>query len=65
MEPKEHILELVDFTPERPHQPACLQFTADGMLVQVDGQFYKDAKGTYHHTHTFYDGTEKELLWEE
>lgn len=60
-----HTLEMVDFTPEKPHQAACLQFTADGILVQVDGEFYRDKAGLYHHTHVFKDGVEMELVWEQ
>lgn len=52
-----HRIEFVDY------ENGWLTYMADGKQVDVNGEFYRDSNGTYHHTHIFEDDTELELTW--
>ncbi len=60
---KKHTIEVIDFTPETSSQPAYLCYEADGKQISVSGEFYRDKKGNYHHTHIFEDETVMDVVW--
>ena len=56
-----HTVEFYELEKGNYNQGDSLIYFADGIEVNVSGEFYVDRKGTLHHTHEFEDGTEIEL----
>lgn len=58
---KKHTIKVIDF--EKKGRYNWVMFKADDKTITVNGEFYVDKNGLWHHTHEFEDGTEIEFTF--